>query len=191
MPKIFSEEDRVKIRNKLLINGRKILEKKSYNSISIAEIALETGIAKGTFYNFFPSKEEFFYEIMLIIRDDNRKEFYKLMDNPSRDAVADMFYRRYTVTKTVYDYFEPEELKIIFRKLPEKEEESDINSVELAKELIGKCVNSSNVSPGVVVNLMNIAAAAAANREILIKEDFEATIRVVANAIADYIYGGK
>ena len=72
MPKIFSESDRDNIRDTLLANGRKALEKSSYKNISVADIAAETGIAKGTFYNFFTSKEAFFYEIMINIRDENR-----------------------------------------------------------------------------------------------------------------------
>lgn len=190
MPKIFSEADREKIRVNLLKNGRSMLEKKRYKDISVAEIAAESGIAKGTFYNFFGSKEDFFYEVMLLIRDDNRKELLALIENPSRDAVAETMYKRYTTTKTIYDYFEPEELKIIFRRLPGKVQESDANSIELAERLISLCIDNENIKPEVVVNLMNIAGSAAANREFLIQEHYDATISVIANAIADYIYGG-
>lgn len=189
MPKIFSEADRENIRANLLKNGRSMLEKKRYKDISVAEIAAESGIAKGTFYNFFGSKEEFFYEVMLLIRDDNRKELLALVENPSRDAVAETMYKRYTTTKTVYDYFEPGELKIIFRRLPDKVQESDADSAELAQKLISVCTDDANVKPEVVVNLMNIAGSAAANREILIEECYCETISVIANAIADYIYG--
>ena len=191
MPKIFSEEDRENIRIHLLQNGRSMLEKKSYNSISVADLALESGIAKGTFYNFFPSKEAFFYEVMLLIRDENRKEILQLAENPSKEALVEMLYRRYTQTKTVYDYFEPEELKIIFRKLPGKAQDADGNSMELAKNLITACGIDESVQAGVIVNLMNMAASAAANREFLVAEYYEETIMVIAKAIADYIYGGK
>lgn len=191
MPKIFSEEDRENIRLHLLENGRSMLEKKSYNSISVADLAGESGIAKGTFYNFFPSKEAFFYEVMLLIRDENRKEILQFANNPSKEALVEMLYKRYTKTKTVYDYFEPEELKIIFRKLPGKAQDADENSVELAKNLITACGIDESVQAGVIVNLMNVAANAAANKEFLVAEYYEETIMVIAKAIADYIYGGK
>ena len=191
MPKIFSEEDRENIRLHLLQNGRSMLEKKSYNSISVADLAAESGIAKGTFYNFFPSKEAFFYEVMLLIRDENRKEILQFAKNPSKEALVEMLYKRYTKTKTVYDYFEPEELKIIFRKLPEKVQDADENSMELAKNLITSCGMDESVQAGVIVNLMNVAANAVANKEFLVAEYYEETIMVIAKAIADYIYGGK
>ena len=190
MPKIFSEEDRDSIRKNLLENGRAMLEKKSYKDISVAEIAEESGIAKGTFYNFFGSKEEFFYEVMLLIRDNNRNELLKAAEAPSREVLYKVLYKRYTTTKTVYDYFTPEEMKIIFRRLPEKMREADENSVELAQKLISVCTGSKNVKAEVVVNLMNIAASASANREFLIEKHYRETVSVLANAIADYIYGG-
>lgn len=191
MPKIFSEEDRENIRLHLLQNGRSMLEKKSYNSISVADLATESGIAKGTFYNFFPSKEAFFYEVILLIRDENRKEILQFAKNPSKEALVEMLYKRYTTTKTVYDYFEPEELKIIFRKLPGKAQDADENSMELAKSLITACGIDESVQAGVIVNLMNVAANAVANKEFLVAEYYEETIMVLAKAIADYIYGGK
>lgn len=191
MPKIFSDTDRDNIRLNMLKNGRKILEKKRYKDISVAEIAAESGIAKGTFYNFFPSKELFFYEVMLLIRDSNRKELLDIIENPSWQAVYDAFYKRYTTTKTVYDYFEPEELKIIFRRLPGKSQESDENSTALAEKLIAVCPHNENVKAEVIVNLMNIAGSAAANREFLIEEHYCETVAVMARALADYIFGGK
>lgn len=191
MPKIFSEDDRESIRKNLLENGREMLEIKSYKDISVAEIAGESGIAKGTFYNFFGSKEEFFYEVMLLIRDNNRNELMKAAEVPSRDAIYNALYKRYTTTKTVYDYFTPEEMKIIFRRLPEKMKEADENSVELARKIISACTDNKKVKAEVVVNLMNIAASASANREFLIEKHYRETISVLANAVADYIYGGS
>lgn len=190
MPKIFSDEDRESIRNNLLENGKAMLERKSYKDISIAEIAEESGIAKGTFYNFFGSKEEFFYEVMLLIRDNNRNELLKAAKSPSRERLYKVLYKRYTTMKTVYDYFTPEEMKIIFRRLPEKMQEADENSVELARRIISACTDNKKVKAEVVVNLMNIAASASANREFLIEKHYRKTISVLASAIADYIFGG-
>lgn len=188
MPKIFTDTERNGIRDALLRNGRKALEKSSYKTISVADIAADSGIAKGTFYNFFPSKEEFFYEIMLQIRDENRKELTGFIGRPSWQDAYELFYRRYTTVKTVYDYFTPEELKIIFRKIPEKQASSDEDSVQLARELISVCTDSEDVKAEVIVNLMNIAASVAANREFLLEGCYNETISVLAKAMADYIY---
>lgn len=189
MPKIFSETDRDNIREALLANGRKALEKNSYKNISIADIAAQTGIAKGTFYNFFTSKEAFFYEVMLKIRNENRLAIMALMDAPTKENAYRLFYERYTSVKTAYDYFTPEEMKIIFRRLPEKQDEADENSVQLARQLISVCTDRKDVNAEVVVNLMNIAASAAAERDFLLQDSYNDTIAVIAKAITDYIFG--
>ena len=64
MPKVFTEQDRDIIRAKLLEAGLTRLEYKGYGSISIDEVAAEVGIAKGTFYSFFSSKELYFLELI-------------------------------------------------------------------------------------------------------------------------------
>ena len=96
MPNIFSDTDKTNIRESLLVIGRKALEKNSYKNISVADIAADAGIAKGTFYNFFPSKEVFFYEIVLQIRDENRMAFAELIESPTRENTYKLFYERYT-----------------------------------------------------------------------------------------------
>lgn len=80
MAKIFKEDEREVIRAKLLDAGLQLL-KKDYRSISITEITASIGIAKGTFYNFFSSKEKFFYEIMIKIRDGNWVEMIEYFKN--------------------------------------------------------------------------------------------------------------
>lgn len=189
MPRIFSHKDRESIRKVLIENGRKALEKSSYKNISVADIALETGIAKGTFYNFFSSKEAFFYEVIISIRDENRRELTELIHEPTWQNAYDFFFRRYTTSKTVYDYFTTEEMKIIFRRLPEKQTEADEDSVKLARQLISVCTDRKTIKAEVVVNLMNIAAAAASNRDFLLKEQYNETVSVLAKAMADYIFG--
>lgn len=189
MPKIFSESDRNIIREALLENGRKALEKSSYKNISVSDIAAETGIAKGTFYNFFDSKEAFFYEVMLKIRNENRIEIIRCMENPTRENVYKLFYERYTTIKTVYDYFSPDEMKIIFRRLPYKQNEADNDSLCLAEELIAVCTDRKDVNAEVVINIMNIAASAASEREFLLQDSYNETVSVIAKAITDYIFG--
>lgn len=65
MPKIFTEQERETIRKKLLDAGINELSYNRYRNIAIDKIASEAGIAKGTFYNFFSSKEAFFMKLCI------------------------------------------------------------------------------------------------------------------------------
>lgn len=190
MPKIFSERDREVIRNKLLNEGLRELESKRYRHISLDDITAHVGIAKGTFYHFFPSKEDFFYEVMQHIKKKNRSEFHLLTkkDSISKADIADFLFHRYTHTKTVYDYFTPEEMTRIVRKLPDGDSEND--SVEFAK-LLCEHIHFQNPSakPEVIVNLCNVLALTASNKHMLEEKAYDETIRLLCQTLADYILG--
>jgi AcrR family transcriptional regulator len=58
LPKIFSDHDREVIRQTLLEVGRANFLRFGLRKTSIEQVAAAAGIAKGTFYNFFESKED-------------------------------------------------------------------------------------------------------------------------------------
>ena len=58
MPRIFSEADRGAIRQSLIEAGRESFLRHGLRKTSVEELARSAGIAKGTFYNFFASKED-------------------------------------------------------------------------------------------------------------------------------------
>ncbi|MFA6504678.1 MAG: TetR/AcrR family transcriptional regulator [Treponemataceae bacterium] len=59
MPKAFNETERERLRGKLIDAGKKLMNQRGLKGMSVDEIAQAVGIAKGSFYSFFPSKEEF------------------------------------------------------------------------------------------------------------------------------------
>lgn len=89
MPKISTESDRKSIREHLLEIGKSFLEDKSCLHISVEEAAAQAGIAKGTFYNFFDSKEAYFKAIVDDINEEDRLALEKLFASgtPERQAV--------------------------------------------------------------------------------------------------------
>lgn len=50
--------------------GKEIFEKKGFKDTSVAEIMKQAGMATGTFYNYYPSKDKLFMEIY---NDENAK----------------------------------------------------------------------------------------------------------------------
>lgn len=192
MPKIFSEQEREIIRMKLINAGMEELENKSYRNIAVDSLAAEVGIAKGTFYNFFPSKEAYFYAVMQFVKEKNRNELKELLlcEKIQKDEIVSCLYHRYTKIKTVYDYFSPEEIKIIVRKLPNSDEADD--SVEFAEWICENLsVSDKEKKAKIIVNMCNIMAMAASNRDMLEPCAYEETIFIFCNAIADYILERK
>ena len=56
MPAIFSEQQKEKLREQLLITGFELLKQFGYRKMTIDDITKKCAIAKGTFYRFFKSK---------------------------------------------------------------------------------------------------------------------------------------
>ncbi len=63
MPRIFSVKDKTAIREALIDAGAERFRRYGLRRTNVEELARAAGIAKGTFYHFFPSKEDLCMEI--------------------------------------------------------------------------------------------------------------------------------
>lgn len=188
MPKIFSPEDRRTIENHLLEIGKGKLLHSSCQQISVDLIAMEAGIAKGTFYSFFESKNQYLKAIVDDINEDQRRELEQLFSQglPGRDQVRQYLIRRFAEGYTLYDYFTVEELRRIFRTFP-TEGESPESSRFLLTLLQDPQPDPTNQA--VVVNLYNVLAMTATQLHKLQVGGKRETLEVLVEALLDQIYG--
>jgi AcrR family transcriptional regulator len=63
MPRGFDPEEREHIRNRLFEIGERLFSSSPYTAVSIDSCVEEAGLSKGAFYSFFPSKEDFFFQL--------------------------------------------------------------------------------------------------------------------------------
>ena len=63
MPKAFSETDRERIRAKLIKAGQSLINRMGLRRFSVDDAVRQAGISKGSFYSFFPSREEFILSV--------------------------------------------------------------------------------------------------------------------------------
>ncbi len=64
MPKAFSEEEQNRIREALLASGRERFTRFGVRKTTVDELTADAGIAKGTFYRFYESKELLYLEVL-------------------------------------------------------------------------------------------------------------------------------
>jgi len=64
MPRGFSEDEKLKIRNKLIEKGSELFGRYGLKKTSIDDIVKAAGIAKGSFYKFFKTKEALCFACM-------------------------------------------------------------------------------------------------------------------------------
>ncbi len=192
MPKIFNENDKNLIRENLIKFGLEALESNGYKAASIEKVANQAGIAKGTFYNFFQSKEQFFYEVMLSIRDKNRNDFYEFLSTNSKidkESMKKFLFERYAKKKNIYHYFTSDEFNIIFRKTTDRLSLTNIDSINFSDKLLADIPNvNPRLNNEVAVNMINIIGRFAADKDLVSVESREETIEILANALACYIF---
>lgn len=66
----FSDEERDRIREELVQTGRELFLRYGPEKTNVADVTEPVGIAKSTFYRFFDSKSELYFEIFLRERDE-------------------------------------------------------------------------------------------------------------------------
>ena len=62
--RVFTEAERAEYREKMLAAGFDLLKQYGMTHMSVAKITEAAGIGVSTFYNFFPSKEAYVYDVM-------------------------------------------------------------------------------------------------------------------------------
>jgi len=68
---------------KILVSGKELFSTQGFKETSVADITKKAGIATGTFYLYYPSKDELFMEIYL---DENEKLKRTIMETVDPDG---------------------------------------------------------------------------------------------------------
>lgn len=151
MTKSFSDNERSDITEKLLIKGREYFEKYGLKRTSIGDLTKAAGISQGSFYSFFNSKEELYFEIL---EDEEKKLAVYFTDSiPSKNLTKDSF------RKILNDYFQvvhgnqiianlitQNEYALLMRKLPEDKRKQHLeNESWIVNSIIRPIIDSGIV----------------------------------------------
>ena len=159
MPKILEN-----VRENIIIEGRNLLLSKTYKELSIREIAKKCKIAVGTFYNYFPNKEELAVEIF---RDDWKKiailvEDLKQTEEPFKEKINKIYIAVEGFLSSYLSIFhemsvhnncgcrEEHTIEIFFVKV------SELIDIERSKGNINSALSSYKLSKFIVSNLMQL-----------------------------------
>jgi AcrR family transcriptional regulator len=74
MPRGFTQTERERIRDRLFEEGERLFAARGVRRTTVDEIARAAGIAKGSFYRFARSKEEFFFDLLEHAEAEIRRE---------------------------------------------------------------------------------------------------------------------
>lgn len=192
MPQIFDKIGRDKMREQLLETGFQLIRKYGLKKTSISDVARTAGIATGTFYNFFPSKEEFVYQIVLYKRNIVKVYFESLVKNGKIDKESFRQYLRnvYLSDNNIFDYLSDVEVSMLNARWPEEywknQDNDETTSMWILDHLDG-------VDPScdwrVFCNLSKSISLIRYGRVRLYQDKYEESLYIYIEAIIRYVFG--
>ena len=96
MAKAFTEQERIKIKEKILEAALELFHDKGTKALSIAELTKRAGIAQGSFYNFWKDKEALIMELIAYRSSQKLNHIEKKFSNSLSDPakfLTDIIYR--------------------------------------------------------------------------------------------------
>jgi len=132
MPTGFSKKENENIKKELIKKGRKLFSVYGLKKTTISDLTEAVGIAQGTFYNFFDSKEELYFDILDIegqqLRQDLTKYKKQIIKNPKKGIKALLLeaYTNLEENELFKDLFSGNTYQRLVRKLSDKKIEEHI-----------------------------------------------------------------
>lgn len=194
MPSIFTEEDKERIRTQLLAEGRQMMLERGITKTNIDELAENAGIAKGTFYHFFSSKQDFILEIIHAYQDEKLTQLKRLAADKKGKLT---YFEALKWYKTLYlpqenPLFQvsKKDLDWIMTKIPSERlfrPEVDVQTGKLILSMIEGV--REDIDYRVLANFPKMAALAIENKEFMHQEVLEINFQLMIDCMYRYIKG--
>jgi len=193
MVKSFNDNERNLIRQKLLEKGRQLFEIYGLKKTTVDEITQVVGVAKGSFYNFFQSKEELFFEIF---EEEERFREQMLTDLVATDVSAGEAIRRVLKeslemvanSKIFVKMYEPGVYEQLLRKLPpDKMNRHQKNDLKAGLDFVRHFQKNSNLrqlNPEIVIAFFRGIFMITFHKDEIGAEVYPAVIDLLVDVVA-------
>ena len=158
--RVFTEAERTEYREKMLAAGFDLLKQYGMTHMSVAKITEAAGIGVSTFYNFFPSKEAYVYEVLQYRRKMIPELIKMALDGKEKAGPAET--RNYLKIMIDEDYsifpsLSPEDEQRLLEMIPEKAKPDLQRETEISTMFFQQMEGiRPDINIGVVTNLIKI-----------------------------------
>lgn len=191
----FSDHEKAFIHKQLIHNGRELFSKLGFKKTSIAELTKAAGIAQGTFYLFFQSKEELYFEIMEAEEEAIRNQLLQdpnLSGKLTKDKLVHFLKKGLTIvenTPLFQQMFTDNIMEQIMRKLPpEKLAEHLAKDRDVFFPLISKWQKENSIihiETDVIMSLFRSLIILSFQKQMIGEEHYEHTMSLLIEFIAE------
>lgn len=200
MPKAFSEQERIQIRERLMEQGYAQFSAYGLRKTSVEELATAVGISKAGFYLFFESKEALFMDVVERAEESYRKDILAALADhpptlPPRERLSAVLRKAFTLYKTIpiLQFFSRSDYEILARRIPlEKLQEHTASDRQFMVDLIAACHEYDIVirrSPDEVAGMMYVLFLTILNEDVFGPGALAPTIDQLLQLIAAFCLG--
>ena len=193
MPIAFTEEEMTKLRHELILAGIRLSRALGLQRMSVEKITSAVRIAKGSFYIFFDSKEDFILEIADYANRETEKMLLAALNGRRQMSAHEFisFFNTYIHSDydlmgglTVNDFFW---LQKHIKKQDLFDPDAQLKTAQLWLSLINDVRDGVDV--GTFINLIKSIYAIREHSDTMVKASIENSIQVILRTIEIYISG--
>lgn len=193
MPKIYCENKREEIKNKLMDTGLELIRQYGMKKMSIESITKKVGIAQGTFYNFYKSKEILIYSISRRYQENKNSQIHEIIRTKGyleRSDVREFYFNMILKDEyNIYRYLSREDMQTFITRLP-KNYLIKISNIkeEMEKNLIHMKNKKEEIDLDLVINWIQIMNLTVQNKDLLVEGNIEKIINQILENMLDEVF---
>ena len=193
MATAFTAEEKEVIRKKLHKVAKECLQRYGVKKTTVDQMAAMVDISKGSFYNFYSSKEMLFFAVLEEYQIDVMNRLTEQLDMEAKidtNRLVELLYDFYQDFRYsfMYTIFKNHEMELLIRKLP-KEAITNHHLIDdrMVKKIVSRINIKENVSVEIVSALFRTIAMTILHIEEIGEKQFDTTLKLVIQGIVEQI----
>ena len=193
MATAFTTEEKEIIRKKLHKVAKECLQRYGVKKTTVDQMAALADISKGSFYNFYSSKEILFFAVLEEYQIDVMDRLTEQLGMETKidtNRLVQLLYDFYQDFRYsfMYTIFKNHEMELLVRKLP-KEVITNHHLIDdrMVKEIVSRINIRENVSVEIVSALFRTIAMTILHIEEIGEKQFDTTLKLVIQGVVEQI----
>lgn len=193
MATAFTSEEKEVIRKKLHKVAKECLQRYGVKKTTVDQMAAMVDISKGSFYNFYSSKEMLFFKVLEEYQIDVMNRLTEQLGMETKidtNRLVQLLYDFYQDFRYsfMYTIFKNHEMELLLRKLP-KEMITNHHLIDdrMVKKIVSQINIRENVSVEIVSALFRTIAMTILHIEEIGEEQFDTTLKLVIQGVVEQI----
>ena len=193
MATAFTSEEKEVIRKKLHKVAKECLQRYGVKKTTVDQMAAMVDISKGSFYNFYSSKEMLFFAVLEEYQIDVMNRLTEQLGTETKidtNRLVELLYDFYQDFRYsfMYTIFKNNEMELLLRKLP-KEVITNHHLIDdrMVKKIVSRIDIRENVSVEIVSALFRTIAMTILHVEEIGEKQFDTTLKLVIQGIVEQI----